>query len=371
MKFSVNSSGFLKDIQAISGAVGTGAVLPILEDFLFELKGNKLTVKASDLETTMIAEVEVEGKEDGKIAIPAKLLLETLKSLPDQKLSVTVNKNLSIEIKATNGNYKLTGENGDDFPKGNEIGDASELSLSGKTLLDAINKSLFAVSSDEMRPAMTGVFMELDKGGTTFVATDAHKLVKYTTSEISSSKRASFIVPKKAMSLLKAAISESDDVQVSYNQSNAFFQVGNNIQLISRLIDSKYPDYDKVIPKGNNNILTVNRLSLFNALKRIALFSSKTTNQVVFHIKENELALSAKDLDYSNEAKEKMTCMYNGEPMDIAFNAKFLLEILSVLEDEEVEFQLANPSRAGLIEPTQQKENTDLTMLVMPIMLNA
>jgi len=359
MKFTVSSHQFLKDLQAISGSVGTGAVLPILENFLFKLKGNKLIVKASDLETTMTSEIQVEGSQDGTIAIPAKILTDTLKALPDQPLSLTADKNLQVQIKAKNGNYKLTASN------------VAEVSIPGAMLADAINKSLFAVSADTMRPAMTGVFVEIEKGGTTFVATDAHKLVRYNNKTVKNDTRGSFIVPKRAMGLLKGAIDESADVTIRYNDASAFFEVGDNIQLVCRLIDSKFPDYNKAIPKGNDNILTINRNDLHNALRRISLFSSKTTNQVVFKLNKNKLKLSAKDLDYSNEASEDLTCQYDGDAMEIAFNAKFVLEILGALEDDDVEFQLANASRAGLIEPADKANGVDVTMLVMPIMLNS
>jgi len=371
MKFTVSSHQFLKDLQAISGSVGTGAVLPILENFLFKLKGNKLIVKASDLETTMTSEIQVEGSQDGTIAIPAKILTDTLKALPDQPLSLTADKNLQVQIKAKNGNYKLTGENGDDFPVEPEASNVAEVSIPGAMLADAINKSLFAVSADTMRPAMTGVFVEIEKGGTTFVATDAHKLVRYNNKTVKNDTRGSFIVPKRAMGLLKGAIDESADVTIRYNDASAFFEVGDNIQLVCRLIDSKFPDYNKAIPKGNDNILTINRNDLHNALRRISLFSSKTTNQVVFKLNKNKLKLSAKDLDYSNEASEDLTCQYDGDAMEIAFNAKFVLEILGALEDDDVEFQLANASRAGLIEPADKANGVDVTMLVMPIMLNS
>jgi len=252
MKFTVSAHKFLKDLQSISGSVGAGAVLPILENFLFVLKGNKLTVKASDLETTMFCDMSVEGKEDGTLAIPARLLLDTLKSLPDQPLVVSSNKNLQVEVKAANGNYKLTGENGDEFPSEPEAENVSEVTMAGEALSDVIGKSLFAVSTDNMRPAMTGVYVELHGDGATFVATDAHKLVKYNNSSVKKGKSGSFIVPKKAMSLLKAAIDETQDVVIRYNDNNAFFEIGENIGLVCRLIDSKFPDYNKAIPKGNN-----------------------------------------------------------------------------------------------------------------------
>ena len=371
MKFKVSTSALQKELQILSGAISSNTVLPILEDFLFEVKGENLTIYASDLETSMSSNLSVEADESLTMAIPAKLLLDTLKALPDQPLDFVVDKdNYLIEIQAQNGNYKLAGESGADFPNIPEAENTSETSIPSTVLSEAIQKTIFAVSNDELRPAMTGIYMELDTSGTTFVSTDAHKLVKFKNKNYKSDKRSSFIIPKKAMNLIKTALgSEDTDVSVSFNPSNAFFSF-NNVNLICRLIDSKFPDYNAVIPKDNKSKLTVNRLDFLNSIKRVSLFASKTTNQVILGLTNNKMSISAKDMDYSNEAKEEIACVYNGEKMDIAFNAKFLSEILTVMETDEVCLNLSTPSKAGLIVPPEDSNQEELVMLVMPIMIN-
>ncbi|MEZ5053733.1 MAG: DNA polymerase III subunit beta [Chitinophagales bacterium] len=229
---------------------------------------------------------------------------------------------------------------------------------------------MFAVSSDELRPAMTGVLFQLDDNGITFVATDAHKLVKFNRNDILADNAASFIVPKKALNLLKAIVPNNDtEVSVQYNKSNAFFAF-DNIQLICRLIDAKYPDYNAVIPKENPNLLAVLKDDLFSSLRRTSIFSNKTTHQVVLKMSGSELSVSAQDLDFSNEASEKLNCDYRGNAMEIGFNAKFLLEMLAALDSSEIHIELSTPNRAGIIRPSVKEENEDLLMLVMPVMLN-
>lgn len=371
MKFTVSTQSILNELNTLSGAISSNSVLPILEDFLFELNDNILTISASDLETSMSSGMEVEASEGGKIAIPAKILLDTLKALPDQPLDFDIDEeSYSVAITSQTGHYKLVGENCDDFPEIPEAKEVSEVTMGADILLNAISKTLFAVSNDELRPAMTGVFVSIDQSGTIFVATDAHKLVRYNNSSTTHSEFSSFIVPRKAMSLLKnALIKAEENVTISYNSTNAFFNFGRT-HLICRLIDSKFPDYNAVIPKDNNNYLTIGRIEFQNALRRISIYASKTTYQVVLGIDSEELTLSAQDVDFSNEAKETINCQYDGEPMNIAFNAKFLVEILGVLDTDEIIMQLSTPSRAGLIVPAEQNENEDLIMLVMPIMMN-
>ena len=228
---------------------------------------------------------------------------------------------------------------------------------------------MFAVSSDELRPAMTGVYVQLDENGITFVATDAHKLVKFNRSDVTGGN-ATFIVPKKALNLLKAVVPNNEtEVLVQFNKSNAFFSF-ENIQLICRLIDAKYPDYNAVIPKENPNLLSIQKDDFYSSLRRTSIFSNKTTHQVVLKMAGSELTVSAQDLDFSNEASEKLTCEYQGNPMEIGFNAKFLLEMLGALDSSDINIELSTPNRAGIIRPAVKEENEDLLMLVMPVMLN-
>lgn len=371
MKFSVSASLLLKQLQAINGASSSNAVLPILDNFLFELKAETLTISATDMQTSMTTSLTVESTEDGKVAIPSKILMETLKTLPDQPISFSIDStSFLIELKADNGRYKLSGEDGADFPKIAAIEDAAAVNLSASVLAEAINKTLFAVSNDELRPAMTGVYCQLSPESMTFVATDAHKLARYRRKDTQSDSTASFILPKKALVLLKSSLPVEDvNVAVEYNNTSAFFRFGN-ISLICRLIDERYPDYEAIIPKNNPNRLTIDRSLLLNCLKRVVIFANKTTHQVRLKISENELNISSEDIDFSNEAHERLGCQYHGEDMEIGFNAKFLIEMLNNLGGDEVLFEMSTPNRAGLLVPQNLDPEEEVLMLVMPVMLN-
>ncbi len=371
MNFVVSSATLLKHLQLISGVISTNTVLPILENFLFDINDGQLTVFSTDLETSMSASLSIESKKDGRIAIPAKILLDTLKTLPEQPLSFTVNEEtFGIEITSDNGKYKLAGENGDDFPKIPVAEDVTSIDLPSSVLSNAIYKTIFAVSNDELRPAMTGVMFQLDNEGLTFVATDAHKLVRYKRLDAKSESNTQFIVPKKALNLLKSSLpGDETNVSISYNNSNAFFAF-ENVNLICRLIDARYPDYNAVIPTDNANTLSVAKKDFQSSLKRIVIFSNKTTNQVILKISGSDLQISAQDLDFSNEANERLNCSYDGTDMEIGFNAKFLIEMLNVLEGDEIEIRLSSPTRAGILIPTDKDDNEDILMLVMPVMLN-
>lgn len=372
MKFVVSTSALLKQLQTIGGVIGASSVLPILEDFLFEIKSGKLTVSATDLETSMSTTVDVEAKANGRVAVPAKILLDTLKTFAEQPLTFNIDeKTHGVEITSDNGKFKLAGENADDFPKIPAPENVTQVAIPSGVLARAIGKTLFAVSTDELRPAMTGVFFQLDSKGTTFVATDAHKLVRYKRSDAKGDKATSFIVPRKALNLLKAALPGDDtQVAVSFNNSNAFFKF-DEVSLICRLVDAKYPDYSAVIPKESSSKLSISRNGLLNSLRRIAIFSNKTTNQVVMKIAGSALTISAQDLDFSNEASEKLGCSYEGADMEIGFNAKFLIEMLNTLESDEVVFELSGPTRAGILLPAEKDDAEEILMLVMPVMLNA
>jgi DNA polymerase-3 subunit beta len=370
--FIVSTSALLKSLQTIGGVVSSNAILPILQDFLFQIEGNKLKVFATDLETSMSTELNIETRDKGSIAVPAKILLDTLKTLPEQPLTFKIDgETSSIQIISETGRYKLTGENADDFPKIPQPDAALEINIPSSVLSHAISKTLFAVSSDDLRPAMTGVLFQLAPTGITLVSTDAHKLVKLTRQDVKSAKEAQLIVPKNALGLLKATLPNSDvSVNVSYNASNAFFTFGNT-HLICRLVDARYPDYNAVIPQNNPGKLTLNRLEFQNAMKRISIYSNKTTYQVILSISGSELKISAQDLDFSNEATETISCGYEGADMEIAFNARFLIEMLGVLDANDIEIELSTPTRAGVLRPTEKNESEDLLMLVMPVMINA
>lgn len=370
MKFSVSSGALLKQINVLSGAIHSNPVLPILEDFLFVLRGEQLTMTATNLETTMVNTIEVTPEEDGAVAIPGKILLDTLKALPEQPITFTINSdNNGIEITSSYGKYKLSGDAADEFPALPQLTDAQEVELESGNVISALSKCLFATSNDELRMAMTGVYVQVDFNKVTFVATDAHKLVKYTFMGVATDQTGSFIVPKKSMALLKGALAHDGKVKLSYNKSNAFFDLGHS-QLVCRLIDAKYPDYNAVIPVDNPNHLIVNRNDFQNSLKRISIYANKTTNQVALSIDDGSLTISAQDLDFSNEATEQLTCQYEGDAMTIGFNARFLIEMLGVIDNEEIQMDLSLPSRAGIVLPTESEDNEELLMLIMPVMMN-
>ncbi len=370
MKFIVSSSALLKQLQQINGVINANTVLPILEDFLFDIDKNKLTVVATDLETVMKIQLEIEAKDSGRVCIPAKILMDSLKNLPEQPLTFNIDNNYGIEITSDNGKYKVMGENPDNFPKEPAADDANSFSMSSSALVTAINKTLFAVSTDDLRPAMTGVFFELDKKSLTAVTTDAHRLVKYRRKDVSCPKSDSFIVPKKPLSLLKNALPDNDDeLLISYNSNHLFVNHGTT-QLVCRLIDARFPDYKVVIPTENPYQMTVNRVEFQNALRRVSVFSNKSTNQVALHISGSELQLAAQDVDFSFEGNERMGCRYDGEDMHIAFNAKFMVEMLGSTPSQEVKLELSTPTKAGIIKPLEEDENEELLMLVMPLMLN-
>jgi DNA polymerase III subunit beta len=370
MKFIVSSSALLKHLQQISGVISTNTVLPILEDFLFEVEKNRLSLVATDLETVMRIQMDIEAKDSGKVCIPAKILIDSLKNIPEQPLTFTIDKNFGIEITSDNGKYKVMGENPDNFPKEPSPDDATTFTMTSSSLVTAISKTLFAVSNDDLRPAMTGVFFELDKKHIQFVATDAHRLVRYKRTDVKCPKADSFIVPKKPLNLLKSVLpSNEDELSISYNSNHLFVKHGD-AQMSCRLIDARFPDYKVVIPTDNPYKLTVTKADFQGALRRVSVFSNKSTNQVVLNIQGSELQLAAQDVDFSFEGNERMKCQYDGEDLSIAFNGKFLIEMLSGADSDEVRMELSTPTKAGIIRPTEADENEELLMLVMPLMLN-
>lgn len=371
MNFITSSTSLLKHLQSISGVLSTSNTLPILDNFLFEIAEGQLTISASDLETTMRTTMNVEANESGKIAIPAKLLLDVLKNLPDQPCTFSVdNTNFSVEIAYDNGKSKMVGFNGDDFPRTPSIENSSVIKISGDIISKAINKTLFATGNDDLRPVMSGVFCQFTPQDITFVATDAHKLVRYRRTDSEATGSSSFILPKKPLNLLRSNLTGDEEIQLEYNESNAIFTF-NDIVLICRLIDGKYPNYEAVIPKENPNVLTIDRLQFLSSIKRVSIFANKTTHQIKLKLAGSELSLSAEDVDFSNEANERLTCNYDGDDMEIGFNSRFLMEMINNMDTSEVRLEMSEPNRAGLLMPAvKDNENEDVLMLVMPVMLN-
>ncbi len=371
MKFIVNSSYLLKQLSYINGVITTNPVVPILENFLFEIDKNHLTVTASDLQTSMITEITVESKERGNIAVPARILLDTLKNLPDQPVTFSIDETTySIELSSDNGRYKLSGENATDFPKVPSVSNDFSASVSSDVLSRAINNTIFATSSDELRPAMTGVYVNLGEKSTTFVSTDGHRLVRYRRTDVKSESGSTIIIPRKALNLLKATLpTENTDVTIDFNTANAFFKFGT-IRMICRLIDERFPDYENVIPASSTIKMTISRGDFLSSLKRISIYANKTTHQVRLKITGSELQVSAEDLDFSNEANERLSCEHEGEDIEIGFNARFMIEMLSNLDTDQIRLNMSAPNKAGVILPVEKDKNEDILMLVMPVMLN-
>tara|TARA_B110000003_G_scaffold31052_1_gene28976 strand:+ start:6186 stop:7301 length:1116 start_codon:yes stop_codon:yes gene_type:complete len=370
MKFIVSSSQLLKQLQVLGGVINNNNTLPILDNFLFEISENHLKVSASDLETTMSSIVAIESDSSASIAISARLLLDTLKTFPDQPLTFKTEGDNIIEISSDQGKYDMAYFGGDEFPKSVNLPSPSKTVIPSNILATAISKTIFAAGNDDLRPVMSGVFFQFSSENLTFVATDAHKLVKYTRTDVTADKTSEFIMPKKPLNLLKGILGGEEDVIIEYNDANAKFTFENFV-LICRLIDGKYPNYEAVIPKENPNKLTVERASFQNSVRRVSIFSSKTTHQIRLKMAGTELNISAEDVDFSNKADERLSCDYQGDDMQIGFNSRFLSEMLGNLSSSEVLIEMSLPNRAGILTPIDGTEvGEKITMLVMPVMLN-
>jgi DNA polymerase-3 subunit beta len=372
MKFIVSSSQLLKQLQVLGGVINSNNTLPILDNFLFELSENQLKISASDLETTMSSVVDVESDNAGSIAVSARLLLDTLKTFPDQPLTFKTEGDHTIEISSDQGKYDMAYFGGDEFPKAVSLPNPSITVLPAHILGTAISKTIFAAGNDDLRPVMSGVFFQFSSQSLTFVATDAHKLVKYSRTDVTANQTAEFIMPKKPLNLLKGILGGSEsEVTIEYNDANAKFTF-DNVVLVCRLIDGKYPNYEAVIPKENPNKLTVDRASFLNSVRRVSIFSSKTTHQIRLKMAGTELNISAEDLDFANKADERLSCDYQGDDMQIGFNSRFLSEMLNNLSSSEVLIEMSLPNRAGILTPIDgTDEGEHVTMLVMPVMLNS
>lgn len=373
MRFIVSSQSLLKSLQSISGVLNSSNTLPILDDFLFELSGSSLQITASDLETTMRVNIETTmAEEEGAVAIPAKILLELLKTYGDTPLTFSVDKSLGIEIAADEAKFKVAGHDAGEFPKAPVMEEVAGIKLPAELLLAAINKTIFATGNDDLRPAMSGVYCDLSPDSVIFVATDAHKLVRYKRSDVSASESTTFIMPKKPLNQLKSILpADNTEVEVEYNGTNARFTF-RNVDLVCRLIEGRYPNYEAVIPSDNPNTLIVDRLSLITTLRRASFFANKSTNQIRLTISGQELFIDAEDVDFAHESRQRLSCSFNGEDMEIGFNSRFLVEMLTNLNTENIRLEMSAPNRAGILRPVDSENPAeDILMLVMPVMLNS
>lgn len=372
MKFTISSSKLFSQLQAVSRVINNKNSLPILDDVLFDLVGNELKLTASDGETTIRTSIEVDGVEgSGKVASAAKLLLETLKEFSEQPLAFTIDENnFAVSMVSQNGTYSFVGVNGNEYPEmpGAEMG-ARELAIPANVLQSAIEKTIFATADDDLRPVMNGIFFDIAEDKVTMVATDAHRLVRYSNTGVKPGVAASFILPKKPASLLKNLLAkEENEVKVTFGAKNARFEFGSTI-IVCRQIEGRFPNYNAVIPQSNQNIVTVDRQTIINACKRVAVFANNGTAQLRLTLTENSIKISAQDIDFSTSAEETITCDYNGTPMAIGFKAPFLIDLLGSITSADVLLKLADPARAGLLLPAENEENEDVLMLLMPMLL--
>lgn len=373
MRFDVSSTALLSRLQSISKVIASKNSLPILDSFLFNLEENKLTMTASDSETRLVTSVDVMNAQgSGVFAVSAKILLEPLKELPEQPLTFDINDdNLEIFIHFQNGKYNFIGQKGDTYPQQKPLGqNVVSILVDAQTLLNGISRSIFATADDELRPVMNGIYFDIHPDNLTFVASDGHKLVRLRNLSVKSSEKASFILPKKPANLLKAVLAkESEMVTIKFDDNNAYINC-TNFEMVCRLIEGRFPNYNSVIPQNNPHKVIIDRLSFLNALKRVSVFSNPASSLVKLQLKENQMKVSAQDIDFSTAAEELIACQFTGVELSIGFKATYLIEILNNINSAEVVVELADPSRAGLIIPAENEENEDLLMLLMPMMLN-
>ncbi|MBQ5609328.1 MAG: DNA polymerase III subunit beta [Rikenellaceae bacterium] len=374
MKFTVSSSALLSLLATTGKVISNKNQLPILDYFLFDLRDGRLKVTASDLETTLIGSIEVDNiEQEGVIAAPARLMLDSLKEFPEMPLTIEVNDSTwEIKICWNSGVSSIPGVSGMSYPALPALAeDKKEIEFDVDTLVAGINKTIFATADDELRPVMNGVFINIQPETTTFVGTDAHKLVRYT-AEAQSQVAASFILPKKPANLLKnVLLKEDDSIKVSFDNKNVIFELTSHT-LVCRLIEGNYPNYNAVIPTANPNKVLIDRIELLNGIKRVAVCSNQATNLIRMDVAGNTVNLTAQDLDFSVSAKESLSCSYDGEPITIGFKSTFLVEILANTETPTVQIELADSTRAGVFKPVyDDKQNSDTLMLLMPMMINA
>ncbi|MCK4852719.1 MAG: DNA polymerase III subunit beta [Bacteroidales bacterium] len=376
MKFVVSSTDLLSHLQAVGRVISSKNTLPILDNFLFKLDSNELEITASDLESTLITKMTLENTSDsGSIAVPARILTDTLKEFPEQPLTFEIDLDkLSIVINSENGKFTVVGQNAGDFPQMPTIKQDQKASVEmpAEILYNGINKTLFATADDELRPVMNGVFIELATDNLTFVASDAHKLVRYKRMDAKADTDSSFILPKKPASLLRNVLPrEENPVTVEFDDKNAFFSM-TEYKLVCRLVEGNYPSYNSVIPTENPNKLSIDRVEFYNTLKRVSVYSNQASNLVKLALTGNQITISAQDIDFSISAYERLNCQYEGDDMEIGFKSTFLIEILSNLTSADVIVELSDPTRAGIMLPAvSENEAEDVLMLLMPMMINA
>ena len=373
MRFTVSSSALSSKLTALSRVINSKNSLPILGDFLFEVNGDTLSLTASDSENVMNTRLTLTDSDgSGRFAIGNHDLLEAVKGFSEQPITFEVDTDSNMaRISYQNGQFSLPTESADEFPQAQHVGDdATVITMPNNMLADNITRSIFATAQDELRPVMNGIYFDLTSEHLAIVASDGHKLVRNIVLNIKSDNPTSFILPKKPATLLKTLLAkDGEEVVIRFDERNAQVTFGDD-ELICRLIEGRYPNYNSVIPQNNPNHLTIDRQSLLAALRRVQPFANDSSNLIRFRVEEGSLQLDAEDYDFSKTATERVACSYNGQPMSIGFKGSSFIEILSNFDCQEVVVQLADPSRAGLVIPSEQPENQDVLMLMMPMLIN-
>ncbi|MFI3301999.1 MAG: DNA polymerase III subunit beta [Rikenellaceae bacterium] len=373
MKFTISSSTLLSVLSTTGKVISNKSTFPILDYFLLELKDGELKVTTSDLETTLISTLEVENVEsDGVVAAPGKLMLDSLKEFAEMPLDIEVNDSTwEITLSWKSGSLSIPGANPTSYPALQPLAEEKrKMEFEASVLTNGIAKTLFATADDDLRPVMNGIYFSVTPGNVTFVATDAHKLVKYsadTNQEVS----AAFILPKKPANLLKSMLAKVEDmVIITFDSQNVVLEFGNTT-MVCRLIEGSYPNYNAVIPTQNPNKVLVDRVELLNSIKRVAVCSNPTTNLIRMDIENNKLSLKAQDIDFSVSANETLSCSYDSAAITIGFKSTFLIEILNNTESATVLIELADSTRAGVFKAVSDEPNSgDSLMLLMPMMIN-
>ena len=368
MEFSVSSSELLFHLNKVIGPVGTNKTMPILEDILFELNSSELTIITSDLESTIRTSLTVNSDDNGIFSCPAKMLLETVRSLENQPIVFNVDEDRHIRISSSHGVYNMIGHDVDSWPR-QEVGEnLDSITLSSDVIIRGIEKTIFATSTDDLRKNMSGVYFQIDFSKLTCVATDAHKLVKYEYKNLTSDVTTSFIIPKKPLLFLKSILEPDEEVVFEFDNQAATFTCGDTV-LSCRVLDLKFPDYERALAVNNENTLTVNKKDLLHSLKRLSIYANKTTNQTVFSIAEDSLTLTSEDIELANEATEQIPCKYTGDEIRIHFNARFLMEIVGSFDTDNIIFKLRDSNAATLLVPEENREGENIIMLIMPVIV--
>ena len=377
MKFTASTADLQEALTTVNGAVPSKSTMPILECILFEREENYLRLSATDLEISIIERLPVQFESNStgdqvRVAVPAKRLLDTIRALPDLPITFSANRDgdtFNVTLETDQGHYKMVGHDGADYPALPELSEEQTIQTDGVLLKRAVDKTSFAVSKDALRPAMMGVYFQLNPEGGRAVATDGHRLVKLVMEELTSPSSLEFIVPAKALKLV-GKVAPDEECTIAVDDGHVRFQLGSKSEVLARLIDESYPNYEAVIPSENDRYLTVNRDSMLNAVKRVGLYSSTMTNQIRLNLDSGKVKISAEDIERSSKANETVLCDYDAEHLEIGFNSVYLTEVLSNMDAEEVVFAFSTPNRAGVVRPQEQEVGEDILMLIMPVMLN-